>query len=104
MAAGLRIWDASGNLVLDASHRVMRFIGMKQLAGGLNDGVQDDRMKQGGFISVQPDSYIGYLSGGLIHPTFSIDTTTGTVSWSWASKNSATYDTYVQGYVYYGAY
>lgn len=98
------LWYANGNVILDATHRVMRFIGMKQLVGGFNDSVQDDAMKQGAFISVQGDSYIGYLSGGLIHPTFSLDTTTGTVSWSWAAKNSAQYDTYLQGFVYYGAY
>ncbi len=104
MAAGLTLWDASGNIVLAADHRVMRFIGMKQLTGGLNDQAQDDRMKNGAFISVQPDSYIGYGSGGLIHPTFSLDATTGTISWTWAAKNSTQYDTYVGGFVYYGSY
>lgn len=104
MSAGLRIWDASGNLVLDASHRISRIISSKPLVGGFNDSAQDDRMKSGAFISIQPDSYIGFLSGGLIHPTFSLDTNTGTVSWTWAAKNSAQYDTYVQGFVFYGAY
>jgi hypothetical protein len=102
MAAGLQIWDASGNLVLDASHRVMRFIGMVQLQNGNSSSVFDSRMVSGGFISFQPDSYIGFLSGGLIHPQFSISS--GTVSWTYAAKNSTTYDTYVNGFLYYGAY
>ena len=102
MAAGLQIWDASGNLVLDASHRIMRIIGVVQLANGGSSSVYDARMVNGGFISFQPDSYIGYGSGGLIHPQFSISN--GTISWTYAAKNSTQYDTYVNGYVYYGAY
>lgn len=104
MASGLMLWDANGNVVLDATHRVMRFIGMKQLVGGFNDQAQDDAMKQGAFISVQGDSYIGYLSGGLIHPTFNLDTSTGVISWTWAPKQNGSYDTFMQGFVYYGAY
>jgi hypothetical protein len=101
MAAGLQIWDASGNLVLDASHRVMRIIGVIPISGG-SSSVFDSRMVSGGFVSFQPDSYIGWLSGGLIHPQFSFSN--GTLTWTYAAKNSTTYDTYVNGYVYYGAY
>jgi hypothetical protein len=105
MAAGLQIFDASGNLVLDATHRVMRVLDSRQLMSGINGSFQDDRLKGGGAgISFQPDSYIGYLSGGLIHPQFSFDTSAGTISWSYAAKNNTTYDSYVSGYVYFIAY
>lgn len=102
MAAGLQIWDASGNLILDATHRIMRIINVIQLSNGNSSSVYDDRMVSGGFVSFQPDSYIGYGSGGLIHPQFSFSG--GTLSWSYAAKNSTTYDTYVNGFLYYGAY
>lgn len=102
MAAGLQIFDASGNLVLDATHRVMRIIDMVPLSNGQSGSRYDDRMVSGGFVSFQPDSYIGYGSGGLIHPQFSISN--GTVSWTYAAKNNTTYDTYVNGFLYYGAY
>lgn len=102
MAAGMQIWDASGNLVLDASHRVMRIIGVVQLLNGNSSSVSDTRMATGGFVSFQPDSYMGYLSGGLIHPQFSFSG--GTLTWSYAAKNSTQYDTYVNGFLYYGAY
>jgi hypothetical protein len=101
MQAGMQIWDASGNLVLDASHRVMRFIG-SVLLDGSNSSVYDPDMAAGGFVAFQPDRNIGYLSGGLIHPQFSFSN--GTLSWTYAAKNSAQYDEYQQGYIFYGAY
>lgn len=104
MAAGLQIFDASGNIVLDATHRIARVFGIKQLTGGLNEAVQHDQIRLGCVVSFQADSYIGWLSGGLIHPTFSVDTSTGTLSWTWAAKNSAQYDTYQGGLLVWGAY
>ncbi|SAK97861.1 hypothetical protein AWB79_07528 [Caballeronia hypogeia] len=104
MAAGLRIWSANGELVLDASHRVMRIIDVAMLVGGVNGQVQSDLLKQGGGISFQPNSYIGYLSGGLIHPTFAINTSTGVISWTWAAKANGSFDTYQEGPMYYFAY
>jgi hypothetical protein len=105
MAAGLQVWDASGNLILDASHRVMRILDNRQLMNGTSSSFQDDRLKGGGAgVSFQPDSYIGYLSGGLIHPQFSFDTANGVISWTYAAKNNTTYDQFVSGYVYFIAY
>lgn len=104
MSAGLQIFDASGNLVLDASHRVCRIYDTRVLANGANGSVTNAGLKQGCFVSFQPDRYIGYLSGGTIHPQFSFDASTGTLSWSYAAKNSAQYDEYVSGILFYGAY
>lgn len=105
MSCGLQLWDASGNLILDASHRVMRVIDLRLLANGVSGSLQDDRLKGGGaFVSLQPDSYIGYGSGGLIHPQFSFDPVAGTISWSYTAKNNAQYDTYQGGYMYFGAF
>jgi hypothetical protein len=102
MAAGLQIWDASGNLVLDASYRVMRIIG-SQYINGSNGSVPDSRLAQGGFVSFQPESNTGdgYLSGGVITPRFSISGST--LTWTYAAKNSTTFDIYQSGWLFYGA-
>jgi hypothetical protein len=104
MAAGLQIWNENGQIILDATHRVMRFYGSYVLANGQNGSVTDPGLAQGCFISFQPDRYIGYGSGGTIHPQFSFDPSTGTLSWSYAAKNSTTYDEFVSGTLFYGAY
>lgn len=107
MTAGLQCWDESGNLIFDATYRVLRIIdgvaiGENRLTGSL----QDDRLKQGGFVNFQPENTCGdgYLSGGVIVPRFNIDTSTGILSWSYAAKNSSQYDTYQGGTLFYGAY
>ena len=101
MAAGLMLWDASGNLILDTSHRVMRVIGSFTL-DGTNGSKSDPGLVAGGWVSFQPDSYIGWLSGGLIHPQFSFNN--GTLSWAYAAMNNTQYDQYQKGIAYYGAY
>ncbi|WP_250501891.1 hypothetical protein [Caballeronia sp. AZ7_KS35] len=97
----MQIFDASGNLVLDASHRSMRIIDSVVLDGS-NGSRSDPRMVSGGFVSFQPDRYIGYLSGGTIHPQFSFNN--GTLSWTYSAKHSAQYDEYQTGTLFYGAY
>lgn len=102
MAAGLQIFDASGNLVLDASYRVMRIVGWQYINGN-SSSVTDSRLAQGGFVSFQPANTCGdgYLSGGIICPSFSISG--GTVSWSYPPMNNSTYDRYQEGTLFYGA-
>ncbi|WP_321942928.1 hypothetical protein [Paraburkholderia tropica] len=102
MTAGLQIFDANGNPVLDATYRMMRFGGSRALTGGLNDSVTDDRLLQGGWFSFAPSGTRGdgYLSGGVIVPRFSISG--NTLSWTWAAKNSAQFDTYQEGIVFWG--
>lgn len=101
MTAGLQIFDANGNIVLDATYRVMRLGGIATVTGGLNGGVTDDRLAQGGWFTFQPSGTRGdgYLSGGVIVPRFTLSG--NTLSWTWNAKNS-TYDIYQQGYVVYG--
>lgn len=101
MTAGLQIFDANGNIILDATYRVMRLGGIATVTGGLNGGVTDDRLAQGGWFTFQPSGTRGdgYLSGGVIVPRFTLSG--NTLSWTWNAKNS-TYDIYQQGYVVYG--
>lgn len=103
MGAGLQIWDAAGNLVLDASYRVMRIIS-SQYINGVNGSVPDSRFAQGGFVSFQPAICIGegYLSGGVICPQFSISGST--LTWTYAAKNNAQYDIFQSGTLFYGSY
>ncbi|PQV50961.1 hypothetical protein [Paraburkholderia sp. BL21I4N1] len=103
MAAGLQIWDASGNLVLDASYRVMRIIS-SQYINGTGGSIVDSRFAQGGFVSFQPEVCIGegYLSGGVICPQFSISGST--LTWTYAAKHSSQYDIYQSGTLFYGTY
>lgn len=104
MAAGLQIFDANGNIVLDATYRVMRIIGSVSIGDSyLSGNVTDDRFLQGGWASFQPSVMTGqgYLSGGVIAPRFSISG--NVLSWSYAAKNSSTYDIYQNGTLFYGA-
>ncbi|WP_321953101.1 hypothetical protein [Paraburkholderia bannensis] len=104
MSAGLQIWDANGNIVLDATYRIMRIIGTRSIGGGVGGSVVDDAFTQGGWVSFQPGVMVGegYLSGGVIVPRFSLSG--NTVSWSYAAKNSTQYDIYQDGILYYGAF
>lgn len=104
MSAGLQIFDASGNIVLDATYRVMRIIDSVYIGTSLLSGsVTNALLAQGGFVSFQPDKTRGdgYLSGGIIVPTFSISGST--LTWTYAAMNNTTYDIYQSGTLFYGA-
>jgi hypothetical protein len=104
MTAGLQIFDASGNVVLDATYRVMRIISSVYIGpNNLSGSVTDARLAQGGFVSFQPDLCAGdgYLSGGVIVPGFAISGST--LSWSYAAKNSTAFDIYQSGTLFYGS-
>ncbi|MFP3706180.1 hypothetical protein SB783_19385 [Paraburkholderia sp. SIMBA_009] len=62
----------------------------------------DDRLLQGGWFTFAPSGTRGdgYLSGGVIVPRFSISG--NVLSWTWAAKNSAQFDTYQTGTVFWG--
>jgi hypothetical protein len=104
MAAGLQIFDASGNIILDATYRVMRIINSVYIGpNNLSGSITDARLAQGGYVCFQPVNTCGdgYLAGGVIAPTMSIS---GSVlSWSYAPKNSQQYDIYQEGTLFYGA-
>ena len=105
MPTGLQIFDASGNIILDDTYRVMRIVGNVYLAGTSGSTAPDPRMTQGGFISFQPQisNGEGYLSGGIIVPRFSIDGSTGVVSWTYPAPNNTSFDVAQKGTLFYGA-
>lgn len=102
MSAGLQIFDASGNIVLDATYRVMRIIGSSNINGN-SGGVSDSRLAQGGWVAFQPSVTCGdgFLSGGIICPSFSISGST--LTWTYPATNNPSYDTVQVGVVFYGA-
>lgn len=105
MAVGLQIFDASGNIVLDATYRVMRIINSQPITGssGSSGSIVDARMAQGGWVAFQPSvtSGDGFLNRGVVSPRFSFSG--GTLSWSYAVGNNGADDTYQAGTVFYGA-
>jgi len=105
MTEGMQIFDASGNIILDATYRVLRIIG-SQIIGQSNPAgsVTDSRMNQGGWCSFQPAVMpgSGFLSGGMLTPTLSVSN--GVLQWSYPTVNSAQFDTWVGGTLFYGAY
>ncbi|WP_322105844.1 hypothetical protein [Paraburkholderia sp. J41] len=102
MNVGFRAWDANGTLIFDLSYRLARIIDSRKL-DGTGGSLVDDRLTQGGWVAFQPDFSCGdgYLSGGVIVPQFSISG--NVLSWSYAAKNSAQYDIYQTGTLFYGA-
>jgi hypothetical protein len=104
MSCGLQVFDENGNIILDATYRVMRIIEAIYISDGFSSSRTDSRLLQGGWVSFQPDVTLGdgYLSGGVIAPSLSISG--GTVSWSYAPKNNTTYDIWQNGTLFYGAY
>jgi hypothetical protein len=100
MAVGLQIFDVSGNVVLDATFRVMRIIGWVSLDGS-SGSRSDSRLAQGGFVSFQPavTGGDGYLSGGIIVPRFAISGST--LTWSYPARNTG-YDVIQTGILFYG--
>lgn len=103
MAAGLQIWDASGNLILDATYRVMRVINSAYLSGS-GGSVPDSRFSQGGWVSFQPalSNGDGYLDHGVIMPVFTFNGST--LTWSYPPPKSGSYETYAIGWLFYGSY
>lgn len=105
MSAGLQVFDASGNIILDATYRVMRIIASQYITGssGSSGGVADSRMAQGGWVAFQPDvtSGDGYLNRGVVSPRFSFSG--GTLTWTYATGNNGSFDTYQSGTIFYGA-
>jgi hypothetical protein len=104
LSAGLQVFDANGNIILDATYRVMRIVGNRYLDANNRSGqITDSRLAQGGFVSFQPSVTCGdgYLSGGVICPTFLISN--GVLTWSYPAMNNATYDTYQDGTLFWGA-
>lgn len=104
MAAGLQVWDANGLLILDATHRCGRVLGVRAITGGFNDSFTDDRLSPGTpFYAFQRDKsfHLKYGFGGIMSPSFSFSG--NTLSWTYQQKIHD-YDEYAAGSVIIGVF
>ncbi|AIO70653.1 hypothetical protein DM82_4367 [Burkholderia oklahomensis] len=94
MTAGLQAWDATGNLVFDATTRCGRVITLQRIAGG-SGTFQDWRFTQGQpFACFHPDSVP--WGGPNVYPNISYSG--DTISFSYPAGNA------MPGYLMMGVY
>lgn len=82
MPQGLQVWDASGNLILDISERVGKFLGIATITAGVNGSVTN-----AGFALGQPFFMVTTL-GTLptYRPSLTFNAGTNTLSWDWQGR------------------
>lgn len=104
MAAGLRIYDASGNLHLDITTRLNRFVGSHVLDGTVPNGAFSDPLLTNGtpFFTFQPQQLWGFVNSNTAFPTITVSGIT--ISWSYSPSGASSGYLAVSGTVYYGVY
>ncbi|CAD6536473.1 hypothetical protein LMG27952_03154 [Paraburkholderia hiiakae] len=101
MTAGLQIWNASGQLVLDATSRLGRIKGIQQLDG--NNGSYPIDLSGGTpFWSFQPDRLYFHISNQTASPIITIDA--NGVYWTYSSTSGLSYPKTVTGTLIFGVY
>ena len=79
MAVGLRIRDANGNISLDVTDRITRYLNVVD-TGGVNGRVNDARMADGsGWFHVITDSMV---NNQKVLPVITLDA--GGIAWSYS--------------------
>jgi len=103
MAAGLLVWDSSGNLVVDITSRLSRFVGAYVFPSpAANGSVTDAGLLQGTpWFSFAPTAIWGYINMDVSRPVFSISG--DTISWSYSAPFSSE-NMKITGTLYYGVY
>lgn len=101
MAAGLQIWNASGVLVLDATHRCGRIKGAFYVSGSAG-AVASDLSDGTPFWSFQPDFMYRHISNQTPPPIISISATG--VSWVYSSTAGLNYPNPVTGWLFWGVF
>lgn len=82
MPQGLQVWDASGNLVLDVSDRVGKFLGVTTITAGVNGSVTHAGFALGQFFfMVTPLSAFP-----TYRPSMAFNPATNTLSWDWQGR------------------
>lgn len=96
MATGLRVWDASGNLVVDVTDRLTRILGVVSMPANSSGSVVDD-----GFLTGTPFP-IAIRSNGT---TFFNGTSVAvSISFSGNTMNYSTTQTVADYLIVYGVY
>ncbi|TGP43478.1 hypothetical protein EN871_16870 [bacterium M00.F.Ca.ET.228.01.1.1] len=101
MAAGLQIWNASGQLILDATSRCGRIKGQARVAGFADSRVVD---LSGGtpFYSFQPDFLFAHINNQTPPPIFAINASG--ISWTYSSTAGMNNPNPITGYVFFGVF
>jgi hypothetical protein len=100
MSAGLQIWDVSGRLVLDATHRLGRIKGIQPVSGP--GGVPVDFSDGTPFWSFQPDQQFFHISNETASPIFTVTATS--LTWTYSSTAGLNSARLITGNVIYGVY
>ncbi|MFM0498159.1 hypothetical protein [Paraburkholderia caledonica] len=94
MTAGLQIWNASGQLMLDATQRIGRIKGSHYLDG--NGGSVGMDLSDGTpFWSFQPDFLFAHINGNSPVPVVSISSTG--VSWTYSTPPTQSFLVPIKG-------
>lgn len=101
MTAGLQIWNASGQLVLDATSRLGR-IKTIQRCEAVNNSYAIDLSDGTPFWSFQPDRLYFHISNQTVSPIITIDA--NGVYWTYSSTSGLSYPNYVRGTLIVGVY
>ncbi|MEM5325162.1 hypothetical protein VSR34_00940 [Paraburkholderia sp. JHI2823] len=101
MTAGLQIWNANGQLVLDATSRLGRIKGIKRIEGS-NGSYPVDLSDGTPFWSFQPDQLYFHISNETASPIITIDA--NGVYWAYSSLSGLTYGKPVKGTLIVGVY
>lgn len=102
MPAGLQCWDASGNLVVDITSRLPRFVGSAPVDSHSSTSVSDARLAGGTvWFAFQPTQIWGFQNMDVSRPIFSVSG--NTISWTW-SAGATTRNIKIEGTLFYGIY
>jgi len=101
MTAGLQIWNASGQLTLDATQRVGRIKGSQQITGG-SGSISMDLSSGTPFWSFQPDFLFMHINGNSPVPVVSISSTG--ISWTYSPPPTTSYLYPITGWLFWGVY
>jgi len=102
MTAGLQIWNAAGQLMLDATQRVGRIKGSVYIPNNGLSGSQAADLSGGTpFFSFQPDFLFMHINANSPPPQISISSTG--VSWVF-SGSAGSFFYPVSGWLFYGVF
>jgi hypothetical protein len=101
MNYGLEIWSASGQLMLDSSHRIGRIKGAVRIDG--NNGSFACDMSDGTpFYSFQPDQMFFHISNQTPPPIITLSATG--VFWIYSSTAGMNFPNPIKGMLFLGVY
>lgn len=102
MADGLRIWNASGVLLLDATHHCARIKGAVYITGTPGSSGSQAADLSGGapFYSFQPDQLYYHISNDTPPPIITISSTG--ISWQYSNGSNSGHTHIISGWCIFG--